>query len=163
MTRILAIDPGVHASAVVYSPDCRAGSGMRWHLLDVPAMENSRPDARALRDFIRKYDPEYAFIESVGVMPGQGISSSGKFMRATGVLEGVCWCFVGDVKLIVPQRWKKYHGIPTGSDKEASRQLALRLAPELEPVLRRKKDHNRSESVLLALYGAHCLAPISAT
>lgn len=47
-----------------------------------------------------------------------------------------------------PGSWKRNMGL-TGKGKEGSRELAMRLFPELREELRRKKDHDRSESLLL--------------
>jgi hypothetical protein len=41
-----------------------------------------------------------------------------------------------------------------GRDKEKARQKALALFPQAAPWLTRKKDHQRAEAMLLALYGA---------
>jgi len=162
--KILAIDPGLEATAIVYCPGFSVKSGMRWHLLDVPVLGEDaqrRPDAKALRDFIRKLSPDVAFIELVGSMPKQGIASTAKFMRATGILEGVVECC--DVKLyrIGPQRWKKFHRVPPGSDKEFSRELAIDMIPAIRPWLTKKKHHGRAEAALIALYAEHCMCPVN--
>ena len=93
-------------------------------------------------------------------MPKQGIGSTSVFMRCTGYVEATVLCCDVPMSLITPQRWKKFHNIPTGSDKEASRLLALDLLPELAEQFKLKKHHGRAESALIALYGAHCMAPI---
>jgi hypothetical protein len=159
--RILAIDPGLHATAVMFCPGFSPDSGMRWNLLDVPALGDAaakRPDVKVLRDFIRKFDPTHAFVELVNARPMQGIASTAHFMRSAGYLEATC--VVCDVPLfkITPQRWKKFSRIPEGSAKEISRLRALRSLPEISNWFRLKKHHGRAEACLLALYGEHCLA-----
>jgi crossover junction endodeoxyribonuclease RuvC len=52
--------------------------------------------------------------------------------------------------LVEPAKWKKHFRLPR--DKEASRQMALRLFPAAHALLSRKKDHGRSEAALLAAY-----------
>lgn len=163
--RILAIDPGLFASAAFYNPGSSIKSGLRWQFLDVPLVEpeaGRRPDVRVLRDWIMRLHPDRAFIELVGGMPDDGKGQLSIFMRATGHLEACVDCCDVPMSRITPQRWKKFHEIPQGSDKEVSRQLALDMNPELKTWLTRKKDHGRAEAALLALYGAHCLAPITA-
>ena len=162
--RILAIDPGMYASAVVYCPGFSIECGMRWHFLDVPTVGDvsARPNAIALRDWIMQRSPDVAFIELVGPMPKQGIASTAKFMRATGILEGVVECCGVEMKRITPQRWKKHFKMKVGATKEDSRQLAMNMAPEIKPFLTRKKDHGRAEAALIAIYGSDCLAPIPA-
>lgn len=162
--RIMAIDPGLNASAAFYNPGSSSKSGLRWQFIDVPlvdATQGRRPDVRALRDWMMRLHPDRAFMEFVGGMPHDGKASLGIFMRATGHLEACIDCCDVPMTRVTPQRWKKFHQIPTGSDKEISRQFALKLHPELAPWLTRKKDHGRAEAALLALYGAHCMAPIS--
>jgi crossover junction endodeoxyribonuclease RuvC len=59
------------------------------------------------------------------------------------------------LKYVPPQTWKKFHGIPPKSDKEYSRGLVMQMRPDLAKELARKKDHNRAEAVLIALYGQY--------
>ena len=163
MMRLIAIDPGLYATAVFYSPGSSFQSGLRWQFLDVPIVEGNggkRPDVKVLRDWIMRHTPERAFVELVGGMPSDGRGSLSIFMRATGHIEATVDCCDVPMTRVTPQRWKKYHQIPTGSDKEASRKLALELIPEIAGWLTRKMDHGRAEAALIALYGAHCLAPI---
>ncbi|MBP9149240.1 MAG: hypothetical protein KBG00_10710 [Rhodoferax sp.] len=49
--------------------------------------------------------------------------------------------------IVNPQIWKKRFGLK--SDKDASIACALRLYPRAAKFLARKKDHNRSESILI--------------
>ena len=79
----------------------------------------------------------------------QGISSSGRFMKACGLLEGL---FIGmgvKVELISPQAWKKSLGL-LKKEKEDS----LKLAEEIFDVkFKYKYMHNQAESLLIAYYG----------
>lgn len=54
---------------------------------------------------------------------------------------------------VLPQKWKKFHGL-VGCDKDASRTLAIQLYPDMADFLKRKKDHNRAEALLIATYGS---------
>jgi len=49
-----------------------------------------------------------------------------------------------------PNEWKQKMGL-AGKDKEVARQKALKLFPRCGDI-KRKKDHNRAEAILLALY-----------
>lgn len=53
----------------------------------------------------------------------------------------------GAMTIVNPQVWKKAFGLK--SDKDASIACALRLYPAAAKFLARKKDHNRSESILI--------------
>lgn len=161
MEGILGIDPGTDAFGCILQPRASLASGMRWQFLDVPRRGDSdRPDPCVLRDWIRKFVPTRCYFESVGPMPKQGISSTSKFMRATGYLEATVLCCDVPMILVTPQKWKTYYEVPKGSDKEYSRQLALQLFPELAPLLARKKDHGRAEAALIAFYGSEKSKPI---
>lgn len=158
MLRVLGIDPGTDAFGCIYQPLASVASGMRWQFLDVPRLpepDDSRPDPCVLRDWIRRFLPERCYFESVGPMPKQGISSTSKFMRATGYLEATVRCCDVPMTMVTPQKWKGYFECPTGADKEHSRVLALQLSPELAPILARKKDHGRAEAALIAMYGVY--------
>lgn len=159
---VLAIDPGLDGSACIFNPNVSIASGLRWQFLDVPRLDedSDRPDPCALRDWIRKWVPDRCYFESVGPMPKQGISSTSKFMRATGYLEATVRCCDIPISMVTPQRWKGFYEVPKGSEKEYSRQLALQLFPELAPLLARKKDHGRAEAALLAFYGAERMKPL---
>lgn len=88
-------------------------------------------------------------IEEVGVMPKQGISSTGLFMRAAGAIETVALLLTKDVLLVRPTKWKKIMKVT--SEKDTSLTLARELFPAAS--LKRKKDHGRAEALLLAEYG----------
>ena len=91
----------------------------------------------------------YIAVEDVHTMPGQGISSSGKFMRAAGATEAVAALVGDEVVLVRPQVWKKHHGL-IGKDKNASLELAQRIWPDAP--LNLKKHHGRADALLMALW-----------
>jgi crossover junction endodeoxyribonuclease RuvC len=57
------------------------------------------------------------------------------------------------MEIVEPSAWKRFWKLP-GKDKEAARQKALQLFPDVHEALARKRDHGRAESALIALYGA---------
>jgi hypothetical protein len=89
---------------------------------------------------------------------------------ATGTLEAAVTCCHVALSIIEPSRWKAFHGLPRGADKEHSRQRALQLFPSSHHLLNLKKHHGRAESALIALYVGRALvdrervdaAPVSA-
>lgn len=161
---LLAVDPGLDASSVVFRPLASARSGLRWVFLDVPTRGDGtkrRIDVPKFRDFVRRHSPDRAFIENINMRPGQAAGGMGRFLRATGSLTAVIECCDVPLVEVVPQKWRKHHGIE-GFDskteaKEASRLLALKLEPELKTILALKGSHDRAEAALLALYGAAML------
>lgn len=78
-------------------------------------------------------------------LPAQTIASQ---FDTLGALRGFFGGRGAEVILVEPARWKRRYGLR--SDKEASRECALRLYPRAADLLARKRDHNRAEAILLA-------------
>jgi crossover junction endodeoxyribonuclease RuvC len=77
---------------------------------------------------IERFRPAAAISERVGPMPRQGISSTFKFGRGLGIIEGVLGGAMIPVNYVTATVWKKHYGI--GRDKEKARQLAIATWPE---------------------------------
>ena len=58
------------------------------------------------------------------------------------------------LELVTPQAWKKRFGL--NSDKEQARSKAIELYPNAS--LDRKKDHGRTEAILIARFGLDVFA-----
>lgn len=89
-----------------------------------------------------------AVVEVAGSMPGQGVASTWKFGRATGVVEGVIGGLGWPLHTVTPAKWKKALGL--GKDKGASRAMAARLWPDHAALFARVKDDGRAEAALIA-------------
>ena len=89
-----------------------------------------------------------AVVEIAGAMPGQGVSSTWKFARATGVVEGVLAGLGWPMHTVTPARWKRDLGL--SKDKGASRAMAARLWPDRAEWFARVKDDGRAEAALIA-------------
>lgn len=98
-------------------------------------------------------DEVLVVIERVASMPGQGVASMMSLGDSVGCIRGVVAARGYPVKWVTPQRWKKHFGLP--ADKELARAKAIQLYPTAP--LERKKDHGRSEAILIARYGWECL------
>jgi len=59
------------------------------------------------------------FLEQVGAMPGQGVTSMFGFGRSAGVIEGVAAAMALPVHMVTPQAWKKRAGL-SKKPKEAA-------------------------------------------
>lgn len=115
---------------------------------DLP-VQDGRINAVELMEMIWNDVPTHIAVEDVHTMPGQGIASSGKFMRAAGAIEAVA-ALVGDsVTLVRPQVWKKSHAL-IGTDKKASLELARHIWPDAP--LKLAKHHGRADALLIALW-----------
>lgn len=93
-----------------------------------------------------------AFVEIANAMPGQGVSSTWKFARATGVVEGVLAGKGWPMVTVSPAKWKRDLGL--GKDKGSSRAMAARLWPHRAQWFARVKDDGRAEAALLAYWGS---------
>jgi len=154
---VLGIDPGLNGGLAIVAS---SPSGLRLvEAIDVPTHgENAkrRVHVAAALDFIQRHGPERAVIERAQAMPDQGASSGFIYGRAVGALEACAEGFGVRLIVIEASAWKKYHRLPGGNaSKEASRQRAIMTFPGAR-CFDRKKDHNRAEAALIAVYGA-CL------
>jgi crossover junction endodeoxyribonuclease RuvC len=155
---LIAIDPGLSGAV------CFMKSGSVVDLIDAPTLPdgaNRQLDIMALCRRIDKHQPTHAIIENVQPMPsipgkdgarrGMGAASSFRFGFAVGQARALVTCYGMEVRLVHPQSWKRWAGLK-GPDKEQSRQKALLLMPSAAKWLGLKKDHNKAEALLLALY-----------
>jgi len=153
--KYLGIDPGIHGGlAIVAIADGTAPALVEC--IDIPVVgtgAKERVDVMAIRNFIDRHKPVHALIERAQAMPRQGASSGFKYGRAVGAIEAAIALCAIPMEIIEPSAWKKFYKLP-GKDKEAARQKALQLFPSAHASLARRKDHQRAESALIALYGA---------
>lgn len=117
------------------------------------ANKDGRIVAKTLYDLlmacVSPKDTAMIVVESVHTMPGQGVASQGKFMRAAGAIEAVAELTGFQLILVSPQKWKKHMGL-IGQDKKAGLFLARELFPEAK--LTKIKDHNIADALLMALW-----------
>lgn len=150
---IVSIDPGIDGAAAALNPK----SGSFVDVIDLPTLGKGKQreiDAATFHEWLQKVRPRRVVIERVHSMPKQGVSSTFRFGVAFGTLITLCRvCMCPDLELVEPGVWHSYFQLP-GGDKEASRQMALKLFPETAHLLQRKKDHNRAESELIAWWAA---------
>jgi hypothetical protein len=112
-----------------------------------------------------------AYLEHVSAWGGdarrqraQGIASTGEFLRAAGVAEGVLGALGIRTVLVRPATWKSAVGVaaPRGSKlsqaerKERGRLAAIERWPGFAHHLARKKDNGRADALLIAHHGFTC-------
>jgi len=104
-----------------------------------------------LSDLVNGEDVVYC-MELVNPMPNQGSVSTGGFMRAAGAIEAVVRLKAKPVFMYSPRVWKKAMGL--NADKIVSLVKARELWPcdRAGAQLKRKRDNNRAEALLLAEY-----------
>lgn len=107
-------------------------------------------DGRRLAKMLRGLPADtVVVIEKVGAMPGQGVTSMFNFGNSAGVARGVCEALGFELVFVTPQQWKKKAGL-IGTEKDASRILAIRKYPALASSLKRKRDGGRADAILIA-------------
>jgi hypothetical protein len=91
------------------------------------------------------------WIERVGAMPGQGVTSMFRFGFGAGLWHGICGSKRIQPNLIQPGVWKKSFDLD--DSKEAARKRASQIAPALVGFWPLKKHDGIAESFLIAHYG----------
>jgi crossover junction endodeoxyribonuclease RuvC len=150
--KIVAIDPGMTGSAAILEQI--DGTVMLVSVIDLPTVgegSKRRLDSVVFAGWLRHHAPSHAFIENAQPMSRQGISSTFRYARAAGAVEGTVAALRIPLTMVAPVTWKKFFKLT--SSKEHSRLRAVQLLPSAADELRRVKDHNKAESILLAFYG----------
>jgi Holliday junction resolvasome RuvABC endonuclease subunit len=143
--RVLGVDPGSISAAFAILDLDHEPVAMVADVPIVDKMVNAPEWAR----FVKHARADVAVVERVGSMPGQGISSTFKFGMGAGLLRGVIAGAGLPIYDAVPTVWKRHFKLD--SDPEKARALAIRRFPKLDG-LARKKDHNKAEALLMALW-----------
>jgi crossover junction endodeoxyribonuclease RuvC len=148
------IDPGNTGAIALLDDD----GGLIW-VEDMPLMANGKKqqvNASALTEILLDWDlivdvnNTTAYVEKVGAMPGQGVSSMFNFGMGYGVIQGVLAATGIPYYLVTPQKWKKAANL-IGKEKDNARTLAQQLYPQAS--LSRKKDIGRADAILIARFG----------
>ena len=90
-------------------------------------------------------------VEHVNAMPGQGVTSMFNFGQSFGVIKGICSALSLPIHFVRPTKWKKHFNL-INTNKDASRTKVIEAFPEISSKLHRKKDSNRADAILIALY-----------
>lgn len=144
---VAAVDPGVSGAVAFINTDTKEINVFDLPLLSIGKRKTINP--YAFGGTLNVHQPDVLIIENVATRPGQGISSSGNFMYGAGVLFGVAGGLDIPAEFVAPASWKRRLGL-IGKSKEASRSLAIRLFPAASSHLKRKKDADRAEAILMA-------------
>ena len=158
--RVVGIDPGLSGAIAVIE------DGDIVDCIDMPtlALKRGRKNRRELDHvelalaMLRLCDGAAAvFVERVQSMPGQGVSSSFAFGRATGIVIGLTAAQQVPLHEIAPVKWRRLVGLQSGSGKDAARALCKRNWPLSAPLWSRVKDEGRADAALIALAGLRSL------
>jgi crossover junction endodeoxyribonuclease RuvC len=155
MSFIIGIDPGAGGAIAILER-----GGRLVHVFDMPAVEvvtggkaKRRVSPEMLAAELRLYnvDGTVAYIEQVGAMPGQGVSSMFAFGEAFGLAKGVLAGLAIPVQSVTPGKWKK--ALQLNAGKDGARAKAAALWPEQAGEFRRVKDDGKAEAALIAYWG----------
>ena len=153
--RILGVDPGLSGALALLDPDDMTVTVHDMPTFEVKGGKKTRHELNvaAVAKLLAVHRPNFAFVEKVGAMPGQGVVSMFRFGEAYGALQGVIAALDIPVYFVLPQKWKGRLGLKDSS-KGAARREATRLFPAYAQTFARVKDDGRAEATLIALYGA---------
>lgn len=154
----VGIDPGLHGAIAAFYPDEIEKSCV--HQLDTYKIKNKNQlDLIGIQEFFKTIictrlemsSDTHIILEEPHAMPRQGVTSSFKFGRVLGQLEGLISTYGVPYTLVSPATWKRHLGLT--SDKDHTRQMASRLLPFLAHWWPKKSDHDKAEAMLLAYWG----------
>lgn len=152
MSYVIGIDPGV-SGAIVVLQSATCPFPVDWlRMPTVKQGKSSRVDAAAVARFLEDFDCGHAYIEQVGAMPGQGVTSMFTFGHAAGVVEGVVVGQMIPVTKVTPQGWKKRAGL-IGKDKDAARSRAIQLWPRWNALGKKGEGQALADAALIAKFG----------
>ena len=148
---IIGIDPGCSGALVAIDEVGDVAGHICMPTVKVGT--KSRVNGAHVASFLREHaDGAHAYLEQVGAMPGQGVSSMFTFGHAAGVVEGILQGLGIPYTLVTPQAWKKRAGL-IGQDKDAARSRAIQLYPNLRVLDLKGKGQAVADAILIAKYG----------
>ncbi len=153
---IISIDPGI-SGAVCFFKD-----GKILDIVEMPTMSEGKKNKKQvngnqlfneIRLRLREINQEdvSVVVEHVSAMPGQGVTSMFNFGQSFGVIKGICSAMQLPIHFVRPTKWKKYFNL-INTSKDASRSRAIELFPKVSENLKRKKDCNKADAILIASY-----------
>jgi crossover junction endodeoxyribonuclease RuvC len=155
---IVGIDPGLSGAIAVI------GVAGRMDVYDIPTFDLVRNgkkkrevDIYALARLPCWDNIDYAWLEQVGAMPGQGVSSVFSFGQTYGIIKGILAARQVPFDTVTPRVWKAALHVPAA--KDGARARASQLMPGAADRWARAKDDGRAEAALIAYYGAQQMTP----
>lgn len=143
---IIGIDPGKTGAIAILHDD---------KLISVekcPIVGDSKKndyDHYEMANIIKRIPEPIVYIEKVGAMPKQGVTSMFNFGKGYGMWYGICAALNIPMKLVTPQQWKKV----MLKDTDKSKAAAILAAKQIFPLATIKNNHNLAEAILIARYG----------
>ena len=151
---IIGIDPGISGAI------CFFKNGEVKEILDMPNMADGKKNKRQInsaqvtniiKERLNNGKEVVVVVEQVNAMPGQGVTSMFNFGQSFGVIKGICAALSLPIYFVRPMKWKKHFNL-IKTNKDASRTKVIEAYPQISSKLHRKKDSNRADAILIALY-----------
>ena len=151
---IIGIDPGISGAISIIE------NKKILEVYDTPTMIdgkknkkqiNSAQVTNIIKERLDKEKEVVVVVEQVNAMPGQGVTSMFNFGQSFGVIKGICAALSLPIYFVRPTKWKKHFNL-INTNKDASRTKVIEAYPEISSKLHRKKDSNRADAILIALY-----------
>lgn len=129
-------------------PGASGGVAIVYEMITPPKAFPMPETLRDIRDLFELLAPvtQFAYIEQVHSMPGQGVASTFKFGKGYGFLLGMLEAFNVPYDFVTPQKWQAALGCLTKGDKNVSKAKAQRLWPAV------KFTHKTADATLIAEY-----------
>tara|TARA_B100001559_G_C16149965_1_gene461480 strand:+ start:161 stop:640 length:480 start_codon:yes stop_codon:yes gene_type:complete len=151
---IIGIDPGISGAISIVE------NKKIIEVYDTPTMIDGKKNKRQInsaqvtniiKERLNDDKEVIVVVEHVNAMPGQGVTSMFNFGQSFGVIKGICAALSLPIYFVRPAKWKKHFNL-IKTNKDASRTKVIEVYPELSSKLHRKKDSNRADAILIALY-----------
>ena len=151
---IIGIDPGITGAISVLE------NKKVIEVYDTPTMIDGKKNKRQInsaqvsniiKERLNREKEVVVVVEQVNAMPGQGVTSMFNFGQSFGVIKGICAALGLPIYFVRPTKWKKHFNL-IKTNKDASRTKVIEVYPEISEKLHRKKDSNRADAILIALY-----------
>ena len=153
---IIGIDPGISGAI------CFFNDGKIIDVIEMPSMSEGKKNKKQvngnqlyneIKSHIYQINQQEisVVVEHVTAMPGQGVTSMFNFGQSFGVIKGICSAMQLPIHFVRPTKWKKYFNL-INTSKDASRSRAIEIFPKFSEKLKRKKDSNKADAILIASY-----------
>ncbi len=151
---IIGIDPGISGAISIVE------NKKILEVYDTPTMIDGKKNKRQInsaqltniiKERLNEGKEVVVVVEHVNAMPGQGVTSMFNFGQSFGVIKGICAALSLPIYFVRPTKWKKHFNL-IKTNKDASRTKVIEVYPEISDKLKRKKDSNRADAILIALY-----------
>ena len=144
---IIGIDPGISGAISILE------NKKVLEVYDTPTMIDGKKNKRQINSaqVSQIIKERLNSQKEVVVVVEQVVTSMFNFGQSFGVIKGICAALNLPIYFVRPTKWKKHFNL-IKTNKDASRTKVIEVYPEISGKLHRKKDSNRADAILIALY-----------